>query len=102
MKRFLLALMALGLLGLATRAPAACRRFGTQAECDLGGGQLMIGTQRVPEPTCARGFGQPLLQGCHGFLDDRALAEWPLLFELQNVGTDPGLCRKLGNEIYCY
>ena len=60
MKRFLLALMALGLLGLATQAPAACRWFGTQVECDLGGSQLTIGTQRVPEPTCARAFGRQL------------------------------------------
>ena len=102
MKRFLLALMALGLLGLATQAPAACRWFGTQVECDLGGSQLTIGTQRVPEPTCARAFGRQLLQGCDGLLDDRALAAWPLRLDLQNVGADPGLCRKLGNEIYCY
>jgi len=102
MKRFLIALMALGLLGLATQAPAACRRFGTQVECDLGRSQVIIGTQRSPEPTCARAFGPQLLQGCDGLLDDRVLAEWPLRLDLQNVGSDPGLCRKLGNEIYCY
>ena len=102
MQRFLLALMALGLLGLATQASAACRWFGTQVECDLHGSQLTIGTQRVPEPTCARAFGRQLLQGCDGLVDDRAPAAWPLRLELQNVGADPGLCRKLGNEIYCY
>src|SRR2546425_778672 len=37
MMRFALVLMALVLLGTATEAPAACRRFGTQLECDLGG-----------------------------------------------------------------
>jgi hypothetical protein len=102
MKRFLLALTVLGLLGLAPQAPAACRWFGTQVECDLGGSQLMMGTQRLPEPTCARAFGPELLQGCDAMLDDRALAEWPLRLELQNVGADPGLCRKVGNEVYCY
>jgi len=99
MKRFLLTL---GLLGLATQAPAACRWLGTQVECDLGKGQLMIGTQRLPEPTCARAFGPQLLEGCDRLLNDRALAEWPLRLELQSVGADPGLCRKLGNEMYCY
>src|SRR5438093_110400 len=71
MMRFALVLMALVLLGAATRAPAACRRFGTQLECDLGGSQLLIGTQAAPAPAYGSSLRPQLLQG--GDLDDRPL-----------------------------
>src|SRR5438552_17975528 len=100
MMRFALVLMALVLLGAATRAPAACRQFGTQLECDLSGSQLLIGTQAAAAPTYA-GAPQPqLLQG--GDLDFRPVPRWPFRPELQNVGVDPSLCRRIGNETYCY
>ena len=100
MMRFVLVLMALVLLGTATEAPAACRWFGTQLECDLGGRQLLIGTQAAPAPAYARSLRPQLLQG--GDLDDRPPPRWPLRLEFQNVGVDPSLCRKIGNETYCY
>ena len=103
MTRFpLVLLMALGLLGGATQAPAACRRFGTQLECALGASQLVIGTQAAREPAYARTLRPQLLQGGDGVLDDRPLPRWPLRLELQNVGVDPSLCRRVGNETYCY
>lgn len=102
MKGLLLAPMVLAsLLGFATQAPAACRWFGTQLECDLGRSQLWVGTQ-VGEPAYAGAFRPPRFHGGDGSLDERAMPEWMLQLELQNVGTDPGLCRKLGNETYCY
>ena len=100
MKRFALVLMAFVLLGAATRAPAACRRFGTQLDCALGASQLVIGTQAAREPAYARTLRPQLLQG--GDLDDRPLPRWPLRLEFQNVGVDPSLCRRIGNETYCY
>ena len=100
MMRFALVLMALVLLGAATRAPAACRRFGTQLECDLGGSQLLIGTQAAPAPAYGSSLRPQLLQG--GDLDDRPTPRWPLRLDLQNVGVDPSLCRRIGNETYCY
>ena len=100
MMRFALVLMALVLLGAATRAPAACRRFWTQLECDLGGSQLLIGTQAAPAPAYGSSLRPQLLQG--GDLDDRPLPRWPLRLELQNVGVDPSFCRRIGNETYCY
>ena len=100
MMRFVLVLMALVLLGTATEAPAACRWFGTQVECDLGGSQLLIGTQATPAPAYARSLRPQLLQG--GDPDDRPPSRWPLRLEFQNVGVDPSLCRKIGNETYCY
>ena len=100
MMRFVLVLMALVLLGTATEAPAACRRFGTQLECALGGSQLLIGTQAEAAPAYAGAPRPQLLQG--GDLDFRPRPRWPFRLELQNVGVDPSLCRKIGNETYCY
>jgi len=103
MMQLRLAPMALGLLAFATHAPAICSRSGTQIACDIGGTQLSIGTQRMAEPTCAKA-ALPLqrLQGCDDLLDDHAAPEWPVRLEIQNIGADPGLCRRLGNETYCY
>src|SRR5947208_17124897 len=92
MMRFALVLMALVLLGAAAEAPAACRWFGTQLECDLGGSQLLLGTQEAPAPAYSGALRPQLLQG--GDLDDRPLPRWPLRLELQNVSVDPSLCRR--------
>ena len=69
-------------------------------ECDLGGSQLLIGTQAAPAPAYGSSLRPQLLQG--GDLDDRPLPRWPLRLELQNVGVDPSFCRRIGNETYCY
>ena len=100
--RFLPVLMMLGLLGAATNARASCRWFGTQLECAIPSSQLLLGTQTEAEPSYARGFRPLGLQEGAGFLDQRAVREHAFAFELQNVGADPSLCRKLGNETYCY
>ena len=99
MKRWLIAPMVLaGVLGFCAKAPAACHRFGTQLECELGPSQLVFGTQ-AGEPVYGRAFRPSHFRGLP---DERAMPEWPLRMELQNVGRDPALCRKLGNETYCY
>src|SRR5881296_2005873 len=100
MMRFALVLLGLVLRGAATRASAAGWRFGAQHECDLGGSQLLIGTQAAPAPAYGSSLRPQLLQG--GDLDDRPLPRWPLRLELQNVGVDPSFCRRIGNETYCY
>ena len=105
MTRFLLVLPALALLGAAPRASAACRWFGTQLECPVGGSQLFLGTQAAAEPTYINPLRVQGIQGSdglHEFLDDRAVPRWPLRLDLQNVGVDRSLCRKFGNETYCY
>src|SRR5207244_5262418 len=102
MTRFpLVLLMALGLLGGATQAPAACRRFGTQLECALGARQLVIGTQAAREPAYARTLRPQLLQGGDGVLDDRPPHRWPLRLEIQNVCEYPSLCRMICIAAYC-
>src|SRR5207249_10418473 len=100
MMRVVLVLMALVLLGTATEAPAACRRFGTQLECALGGSQLLIGTQAEAAPAYAGAPRPQLLQG--GDLDFRPRPRWPFRLELQNVGVGPSLRRQIGNEAYGY
>ena len=102
MTRLRLVLAVAGLLCLATQALASCGWFGTQLECDLGRGQLLsIGTQRA-EPACDMVLGAFPLQGCAGLPGDREVRGRTLRFEVQNVGADPGLCRRIGNETYCY
>jgi hypothetical protein len=98
----LTALIMVGVLTAAPRASAACRWFGTQLECDLGTSRLVIGTQAAGEPTYARPFPIRSFHGDRGFRDDHAASEHPLAIELQDFGADPTLCRKIGNETYCY
>jgi hypothetical protein len=102
MMRFLPALAMFALLGAATNARASCRWFGTQLECPLPSSQLLLGTQVAPEPSYVGGFRPLGLQGSADILNHRAAPKWPFAFELQNIGADPSLCRKFGNETYCY
>jgi len=100
--RFLPALLALGLLSAAANAPAACRSFGTQVVCALGGSQLSIGTQTAVEPTYATTVRPLPFNGSPALLDNSTLLGRPFRLELQNIGVEPDLCRKIGNEAYCY
>ena len=89
-------------LAAAPRASAACRWFGTQLECEVGTSRVMIGTQAADEPTYARSFSIRSFHGDGGFPDDRVASRGPFAIELQDFGADPSLCRKIGNETYCY
>jgi hypothetical protein len=99
----LLVLTLLGALIAGGPASAACRWFGTQFDCRLGASQLVIGTQTAPEPSYARSFRPRPFHGGSGLPGDHAAAPAPpLRIELQNVDVDPSLCRRIGNETYCY
>jgi hypothetical protein len=102
MTRFLFALMALGLLGAAPQASAACRWFGSQLECDIGGSQLLLGTQAAAEPAYVGALRPQPIHGSNELLSLGAVPEAPLRLNLQNVGVDPNSCRRIGNETYCY
>ena len=102
MKRFLPVLALFGLLSVTTHASAACRRLGTQLECDLRGRQVLIGTQAEAEPGYAQIFRPHLFNRSNDLFDDHSVPDGPLRLEFQNVGADPGLCWKLGNETYCH
>src|SRR5262249_4162049 len=86
----------------APRASAACRWFGTQLECDLGASRVTIGTQVADEPSYARGFPTYSFHRDRGLPDDQAASRRPFEIELQDFAADPSLCRKIGNEPYCY
>ena len=95
-------LIALGILAGPVRADAACDWYGTQLDCRLGDGRLVVGTQSAVEPTRDTTSLRPqTFQGDRGLLTRRATPA-PLGLTLQDVGTDPSLCRRIGNEGYCY
>jgi len=101
MKRILCALVAVGLVCASPSAWASCRSSGTQLDCTLGSGQVLVGTQTAAAPGHGRMPALPLQAG-DGLFDERPAGSWPLRLELQNVGTDPGLCWRFGEETYCH
>jgi hypothetical protein len=102
MNRCLWTLVALGLVGPLPYARAACHPFGTQVHCALGRGDLVIGTQTAAEPRHAGMPGSLFLGGGSGPIGRRRADGAPFRLELQNVGTDPGLCWRFGDETYCH
>ena len=98
---FALALTTVGLLTAAAPARAMCERFGTQLECRIGVGRLSIGTQRDAEPTYASALLPQTFSASKGPFDEPPQAGTPRI-ELQNVGRDPSLCHRFGDETYCY
>jgi hypothetical protein len=102
MIRLMPVLIMVCVLAAASHASAACRWFGTQLDCDLGASRVVIGTQAADEPTYARSFRLQPFHGTDRFLDDRAASALPFELELQDIGADPSLCRRIGNETYCY
>jgi len=101
MKRLLFGLVVLGLVGASPRAWASCRPFGTQLHCTLGGGEMVIGTQTTADDRLGALPALPL-HGGDGLFDAHPVIGWPLRVELQNVGSEPALCRRFGDETYCY
>ena len=100
--RLLVLTLAAGLIAAPAHA-AKCGLFGTQLECGLRAGDVVIGTQVSGEPSRATSSFRP--QPFHG--DSRLLAERTrpagrVRIELQDIGADPSLCRRIGNEGYCY
>ena len=88
-------------LATASTARASCRELGTQVHCTLGAGDLVLGTQTASEPAVG---ALPLfaLQGTSEPVDRRPAFSPPFRVELQNVGADPGLCWRFGDETYCH
>jgi hypothetical protein len=95
-------LIMVGVLAVAAHASAACRWFGTQVECGVGASRVLIGTQAAEVPTYARSFPIHSFHGDSGLREDRAAPWRRFEIDLQDVGADPSLCRKIGNETYCY
>jgi hypothetical protein len=74
--------------------------FGTQLDC--GDGSVVLGTQVAPDPAHGRWSFRPQpIQGDDGRLFQRRESA-PFGIAVQDVATDPSLCRRIGNESYCY
>jgi hypothetical protein len=101
MRRFVPALLTMALLGFAAPAAAACRTVGTQLHCDVLGSHVSIGTQTAVEPGERLPVRPQGLFGAPWHFQD-AIAATPFRIEIQNVGADPSLCHRWGNETYCY
>ena len=91
----------LAIVAEAVPAEATCGWFGTQVECSLGAGQVVIGTQVADRPTRGRSAWGQAFHGGGALLPDRARID-PHWLKVQDVGNDPNLCRHIGNETYCY
>jgi hypothetical protein len=88
---------------LATSAPVlACRWFGTQLDCPVGKSHVVIGTQAAEEPSYRSSVRPQSFHGEDGLPDDRVAIIRPFQLDLQNIGADASLCRRIGNETYCY
>jgi hypothetical protein len=89
-----------GVFAVAPAASAACRSFGTQLECDVLGQRIVIGTQTAEEPSRARSLP---IQSFHGDIpSEHQASAGTFEIQLQDFGRDPSLCRRIGNETYCY
>jgi hypothetical protein len=90
--------------GLIAASPvhAACSRFGTQLECWLGSRDVVVGTQVAAEPDHAGSFRPQAFHGEGRLLEDPTLPAPGVGIALQDIGADPTLCRRIGNEDYCY
>jgi hypothetical protein len=53
-------------------------------------------TRAGRDKACASAFQD------NGRVARRPAHDRPLELELQNIGTDPRLCRQIGNETHCY
>lgn len=96
-------LVVAALLGGSPVHAAKCGLFGTQLECGLGASEVVIGTQVATEPRSARSSLRPhSFHGSTRLLDDHAKPAGRPRIEIQNIGVDPTLCRRIGNEGYCY
>src|SRR5262245_4089706 len=96
------ALIVAGVLAAGAPASAACRWFGTQLDCGLGESGVRFGTQAAAEPRYAGALQFHAFQGSWALPGDRTTPARPLQVQVQDVGSDPRLCRQIGNETYCY
>src|SRR5262245_9320671 len=94
-------LTVIGVLAIGTPA-SACRWFGTQIECRLGWNPVVIGTQAAEAPSYVAPLPLHGFHGDDGLSQDRVAVSRSFQIDVQNIGADPRLCRRIGNETYCY
>ncbi len=99
--RVLSVLTMVGVLVVASHASAACRRIGTQLDCDLAASELLIGTQAADASTHSKSLRPPPLQGTDPVGGHRVAPPPSFGLELQDIDSGTSLCRDTENERYC-
>ena len=95
-----------GLLAVIAATPAAaapCEWFGTRLDCPFASTDVVIGTQTSEDPRRTSSFVPFSFQGGGGDwvkADTSSAGRWRV--EVQDIGKDPRLCRRIGGERYCY
>jgi hypothetical protein len=100
-RRVLSVLLMVGVLVAASHASAACRRIGTQLDCDLAARQLVIGTQAADASTHSRSLAPEPLHGTDPVPANHAAPAPSFVLELQDIDSGTSLCRDTENERYC-
>jgi len=94
-------LLMVGVLVAAPHASAACRRIGTQLDCDLAARQIVIGTQAPDAPTNSTSLRPPRLRGTDPVAGERVAPAPAFALELQDIDSGTSLCQDTENERYC-
>jgi len=99
--RLILAALVVFVVVASAQTSAACRWFGTQLHCDAGDSLVVLGTQGADDPHYASSVPPLALLGNGRFVDGPKPTN-RFQVQVQNIGVDPRLCRRIGNETYCY
>jgi len=99
--RVLSALIMVATLVTASHASAACRRIGTQLDCDLAATQIFIGTQGEDAPTPAGSSPSEPARGTDPLAGDHAAPVPSFGLELQDIDAATSACRDIANESFC-
>jgi hypothetical protein len=83
-------------------AAAACERYGTQLECVIAGRQVVLGTQTDDAPDDSGSLPLHSLLGAPHLPDARSASAPHVDVDLQDFDADSSMCRRYGNETYCY
>ena len=103
MKRFP-ALAILGVVVAWSSSPvlAACRLYGSQLRCVTDGRRVVIGTQLDQTPGESTFLPLNALQGAPAFADVHSVSRPHVDIHLQDFSGDPSMCKRYGDETYCY
>jgi hypothetical protein len=81
---------------------AACGLYGSQLRCVTEGRRIVIGTQVDEAPGEATSVPLHALQGGPVFANPRSAWRPHVDIHLQDFSGDPSMCRRYGDETYCY
>jgi hypothetical protein len=99
--RMLSALIMVTILVTASHVSAACRRIGTQLDCDLAATQIFIGTQAADAPTPAGSSPPEPARRTDPRAGDHAAPAPSFGLELQDIDAATSACRDIANESFC-